>query len=593
MYRAPLRELRFVLHELIGDQRLVGLPDLPDYSQELADAVLEQAARFAEEVLAPINRSGDTTGALWTPDGVQMPQEFKKAYTKFAADGWTQLRAPTQEGGQGAPTVLGTAVEEMWASANLSFKLCPMLSQAAIEAIHQGGTQQQKDLYLPKLVSGEWTGTMNLTESQAGSDLGAIRTRATPEGDHYRISGQKIFITFGDHDYTPNIIHLVLARIDGAPQGTRGISMFIVPKVLVKDDGTLGARNDVNCVSIEHKLGIHASPTCVLSYGDRDGAVGYLIGEANRGLEYMFIMMNAARLAVGLEGYALAERAYQQALGWARERVQGRIARASGAAQKAAPIIHHPDVTRMLLTMKAHTDAARALAIYTSLQLDLAKYHDSKEVRVDALKRGELLIPIVKGWSTEIGVTMASLGIQVHGGMGFIEETGAAQFLRDARITPIYEGTTGIQANDLIGRKLGRDAGQAMQAFIDEIEAELRALPTSQAETARAVHTALDAVGQWRTVTDTLLRNYRETPESALAVAVPYLHMCGLVTGGWLMAKSYEIAVRQAASDPQFYGSKRQIARCYLEHVLPAATSFGRVVIDGAKAVLEADPALM
>ncbi len=594
MYRAPLRELRFVLHELIGARDLARLPGLADYSEEIADSVLEQAGRFAEQILAPINRSGDLAGARWTPAGVQMPPEFKQAYAQFAADGWTQLRAPSDADGQAAPAVLGTAVEELWASANLAFKLCPMLSQAAIEAIHRCGTAQQKALYLPKLVSGEWTGTMNLTETQAGSDLGAIKTRAVPDGDRYRLFGQKIFITYGDHDYTPNIIHLVLARIEGAPGGTKGISMFIVPKVLVNADGSLGERNDVNCVSIEHKLGIHASPTCVLSYGDRDGAIGYLVGEPNRGLEYMFIMMNAARLAVGLEGYALGERAYQQALGWARERTQGRPARTHAAAtDKGLPIVHHPDVKRMLLTMKAYTDAARAIALYASLQLDVAKHHDDPEARNAALMRGELLIPIVKGWSTETGVLTTSLGVQVHGGMGFIEETGAAQYYRDVRITPIYEGTTGIQANDLVGRKLGRDGGAALRAFIADIEAELLALSTQDAGVAHAVRVTLAAVGEWREASDALVRSYREAPERAFAVAVPYLMMCGVVIGAWLMTKSYEIAARKGAEDATFYASKRQIARAYVDHVLPEAAALARIIGEGAGAVLEADPALL
>jgi alkylation response protein AidB-like acyl-CoA dehydrogenase len=594
MYRAPVRELRFVMHELIGDERLAGLGALSDYSAELADSVLEQAARFAEDILAPINRLGDEVGATWTPEGVRMPPEFKKAYTQFAADGWTQLRAPVEDGGQGVPAMLGTAVEELWASANLSFKLCPMLSQGAIEAIHRCGTEEQKRLYLPKLISGEWTGTMNLTEPQAGSDLGAIKTRAVPDGDRYRLYGQKIFITYGDHDYTSNIIHLVLARIEGSPAGTKGISMFIVPKVLVNADGSLGERNDVKCVSIEHKLGIHASPTCVLSYGDTQGAIGYLVGEPNRGLEYMFIMMNAARLAVGLEGYSIAERAYQHALSYARERVQGRASRThAGASDKQLPIVHHPDVRRMLLTMKAYADAGRAIASYASLQFDLAKHHDDEATRAAALRRGELLIPIVKGWSTETGLIAASLGIQVHGGMGFIEETGAAQYLRDARITTIYEGTTGIQANDLFGRKVARDGGQTAKAFIEDIEAELKAIPVGDASVARAVTSTLAAVAQWREATETMLRAVAQTSEAALAVAVPYLMMSGTVIGGWLMTKSLEIATRRQAEDPTFYGSKRQVARCYLEHVLPEATALAKVIAEGADAIVEADPELM
>jgi alkylation response protein AidB-like acyl-CoA dehydrogenase len=591
MYRAPLRELRFVLHELVGDQQLASLAAHSEYSEELADSVLEQAGRFAEEILAPINRTGDVTGAQWKLDGVVMPPEFKKAYEQYAADGWSQLRAPAEHGGQGAPIVLGTAVEELWASANLAFKLCPMLTQAAIEAIHQCGTAKQQELYLPKLISGEWTGTMNLTESQAGSDLGAIRTRAVPDGNRFRLFGQKIFITYGDHDYTPNIIHLVLARIEGAPFGTKGISMFIVPKILVNDDGSLGIPNDVRCVSIEHKLGIHASPTCVLSYGDGEGAIGHLIGEANRGLEYMFIMMNAARLAVGLEGYALAERAYQQALSWARERVQGRPPRPSTVeGNKALPIVYHPDVKRMLLTMKAYTDAARALAIYTSQQLDFAKQHSDAAVRATALARGELLIPIMKAWSTEIGVAMTSLGIQVHGGMGFIEETGAAQYLRDARIATIYEGTTGIQANDLAGRKLARDGGETMRTLLSEIEVELAAIAQTDSAIAPTIESASKAIAMLRDVSESLVLAYRERPEQVLAVAVPYLMMCGIVLGSWMMAKTYEIAVRKQAGDPEFYRSKQQIARCYMAHILPESLALAQIVNNGAAAILDADP---
>jgi len=592
MYRAPLRELRFVLHELIGDHTLASIPHFADYSQDLADSVLEQAGKFAEEVLAPINRKGDVTGAQWTPDGVRMPPEFKEAYARFAADGWCQLRAPQEHGGTGAPSVLGTAVEELWASANLSFKLCPMLTQGTIEAIERCGTPEQKAKYLPKLVTGEWTGTMNLTEPQAGSDLGAIRTRAVREGDHYRLYGQKIFITYGDHDYTPNIIHMVLARVEGAPSGVKGISMFIVPKVLVNDDGSLGERNDVRCVSIEHKLGIHASPTCVLAYGDNGGAIGYLVGEENRGLEYMFIMMNAARLAVGLEGYAMAERAYQQALSWARERIQGRPAGAASSDGKPLPITYHPDVKRMLLTMKANADAARAISLYTSMQLDLARHHPDEQSRKAALARGELLIPIVKGFSTEIGVAMASLGVQVHGGMGFIEETGAAQHLRDARITTIYEGTTAIQANDLLNRKLGRDSGAAMRALLDDMRKELEALEIGDPVVAASRSAALRAIGALDEATSALLRTYGETPAAALGVHVPYLMLCGYAIGGWLMAKAHAIAAANVTSDPAFYRAKMQIARFYFDHILPQGRALADIVSQGGNAIADADPEL-
>jgi alkylation response protein AidB-like acyl-CoA dehydrogenase len=532
-------------------------------------------------------------GAKWTSDGVKMPAEFKQAFAKYVDAGWSQLRASPEFGGQGAPIVLGTAVEELWASSNLAFKLCPMLTQGAIEAIERCGSHEQKQLYLPKLVSGEWTGTMNLTEPVAGSDLASIRTTAAPEGDHYRLRGQKIFITYGDHDYTSNIIHMVLSRIDGAPPGIKGISLFIVPKVLVNADGSLGKRNDVRCVSIEHKLGIHASPTCVLSYGDKEGAVGYLVGEANRGLEYMFIMMNAARLSVGLEGYALAERAYQQALGYARDRVQGKPVGAKPAADgKPLPIAYHADVKRMLLTMKAHTDAARAIALYAALQLDIAKHDSRDDVKAKAQTRGELLIPIVKGWSTEMGIDMASLGVQVHGGMGFIEETGAAQFLRDVRITAIYEGTTAIQANDLIGRKIARDDGAGMRALIETMQSELKSITNRDASVSQAIEAALDGIDLLSEATTALIKSYRQQPERALAVAVPFLKLSGLVIGGWLMAKSYDIASRKQASDPDFFGSKQQIARHHLTFELPVAFGLSRIVTSNADSVVDADPAL-
>lgn len=585
MYQAPLRELRFALHELIGDEQLASFASCGDYSADFVDSVLEEAGKFAEEVLAPINRVGDTQGAKWTPNGVVMPPEFKSAYQQFAAGGWSQLRGSPEFGGQGAPAVLGTAVEELWASANLAFQLCPMLTQGAIEAIHQCGTQAQKEKYLPKMISGEWTGSMNLTESQAGSDLAAIRTRAVEEGSHYRLFGQKIFITYGDHDYTPNVIHLVLARIDGAPPGTKGLSLFIVPKVLVGDNGDLGERNDVHCVSIEHKLGIHASPTCVLAFGDKSGAIGYLIGEANRGLEYMFIMMNAARLSVGLEGYALTERAYQQALGWARSRVQGRPAgQARSADGKGLPIAFHADVKRMLLTMKANTDATRAVALYAALQLDIGHHAPDEATRKAAYTRGELLIPIVKGFTTEMGVAMTSLGIQIHGGMGFIEETGAAQYLRDVRISTIYEGTTGIQAADLIGRKVARDGGAAMYTLIDHMQSELNALPNSTA--------AVEATEALREATGSMLQKHKQSSEQALAVSVPYLMLSGLAIGGWMMAKTQQLALANLSKDAEFYGAKRQIARCYLDHVLPETWALVKIIANGAASITDSDPAL-
>ena len=595
MYRPPLKDVRFALHALTGDSRLVGLPAFPDYSAEFADDVLDQAARFAEQLLAPINALGDRTGARWTPEGVLMPPEFKDAYRQFVDAGWARLGGPADQGGLGAPIVLCSAVEEFWGSANQAFKLCPLLTRGAIEAIEHAGSVEQRERFVPRMLSGEWTGTMNLTEPQAGTDLGAIRTRAVADGDGYRIFGQKIFITYGEHDLTANIVHLVLARIDGAPAGTKGISMFIVPKFLVNADGTLGARNDLRCVSIEHKLGIRASPTCVMSYGDAGGAIGYLVGEPNRGLEYMFVMMNAARLAVGIEGYALGERAYQQALEWARQRVQGRPAGARPSADgKPATIIEHPDVKRMLLTIKAQTDAARAIALYGALQLDLAAHAADPAERRAAQARGDLLIPIIKAWSSERGQTSTSLGLQVHGGMGFIEDTGAAQTMRDVRITTIYEGTTGVQAADLLGRKLGRDGGAAMFALLDDARAQLEGLGGSAPAEARAGGAAaIAALETLRQATRDLLRLAGERRELALAVSVPYLDLCGVVLGGWKMAQTHALAVRDREQDPEFYDGQRQLARFYLGQLLPSAGALAKVVAEGATSVVDADSALL
>jgi len=587
MYRAPVKDLRFVLDELLAVQSL----PFADYSPELAESVLSEAARFAETVLDPLNQSGDREGARWTPEGVVTAKGFKDAYRQFAQGGWTQLGAESQYGGQPAPHALSTAVTEMWASANLSFKLCPMLTHGAVEALRLAGSKALRERFLPKMVSGEWTGTMVLTEPQAGSDLAQVRTRATPQGDHYRLFGQKIFITWGDHDYTDNIVHMVLARIDGAPAGVKGISLFVVPKVLVREDGTLSERNEVRCVSIEHKLGIHASPTCVLAYGDRQGAVGYLIGEPNRGLEYMFIMMNAARLAVGVEGYAVAERAFQRALEWARTRVQGRPAK---DAAPGATIIGHPDVKRMLLTMKSGTEAMRSLGLYAAFQLDLAEHHTETQVRVDAQARADLLIPIVKGWSTELGNQLAGTGVQVHGGMGFIEETGAAQYVRDARITTIYEGTTGIQANDLLGRKLGRDKGGAMSALLSDMQRELAALDETNEDLRVTKAATLEAVGLLREATQSVLKALAATPDRALAVAVPYLHLAGFTAGGWLLTRSAALACGNLkAADRDFYAAKIQTARFYAEQVLPNAVALARAVKNGTTSAAAPDAALI
>jgi alkylation response protein AidB-like acyl-CoA dehydrogenase len=599
LYQAPVTDLRFVLEELLDVAGLTALPRYQEFSSDLAASVLDQAARFAQDVLAPINRIGDSSGATFHDGVVQMPAGFRRAYQLYIEGGWTQLAAPPEFGGQGAPLVLAVAVEEMGFGANVAFMLCPLLARGAAEALEAVATESLQALLLPKIVSGEWTGTMNLTEPQAGSDLGAIRARATADGDSYRVSGQKIFITYGEHDLAPNIVHLVLARIDGAPAGIKGISLFAVPKFLVNADGSLGEHNDLRCVSIEHKLGIHASPTCVMSYGDRGGATGYLIGQPHHGLEYMFIMMNSARLSVGVQGVGLAELALQQASEWAHSRVQGRPAGASGVA--AATIAHHPDVRRMLLTMKANVEAMRALALYTAWQLDRARAETDPARAAASLARGELLIPIVKGWCTDQASELASLAVQVHGGMGFIEETGVAQTLRDARITSIYEGTTGIQANDLVGRKLGRDRGAAMTALLGDTLRELNELKGGDT-TMRSVRNAtIEAITMLRDATEALRAQVAETPARAYAVSVPYLHLCGRVLGGAMMARSAAIASARLAAggvgggggNEKFYRAKLQTARFYAEHLLPQSLSLLRIIKSGGASVAEADPELL
>ncbi|HEX5161878.1 MAG TPA: acyl-CoA dehydrogenase C-terminal domain-containing protein [Steroidobacteraceae bacterium] len=605
MYRAPVKDLRFVLDELLDGEQLRACPAFADYSSETADAVLGEAARFAETVLEPLCKSGDREGARWSATGVTMPAGFKAAYQQFCDNGWAALRGHAEFGGQNVPAALGTAVEELWASSNLAFKLCPMLTLGAVEAIQRFAAPELQQLYLPKMIRGEWTGTMNLTEPQAGSDLAQVRTRAQPAGPNYRIYGQKIFITYGEHDLAENIVHMVLARIDGAPPGVRGISLFMVPKYWVNADGSLGARNDLNCASIEHKLGIHASPTCVMMYGENEGALGVLVGEANRGLEYMFVMMNAARLSVGLEGYAQGERAFQQAAEWARTRVQGKppmpLSKVSGSASMGtssspAPIIGHPDVKRMLLGMKSTVEACRALALYAAYQLDLGGGHPDPAVRQAAQARGDLLIPIVKGFCTESGIEIASTGIQVHGGMGYIEETGAAQTLRDVRITAIYEGTTGIQSNDLIGRKFGRDRGATLATFIDEMRRTLQALAPEHPDVLRVREASLDSLDRLRNAADSLLGNLASAPDKAMAVSVPFLKLCGVTIGGWLMARAAEIAARkraQGASDREFLDAKIASAHFYATQVLPQVLTLEHIVLRGSDAVVTADAALI
>ena len=593
-YAAPLRDMQFVLKELVDLESIARLPGCEEVSADLVDAVLEEAGKFAAGVLDPLNRAGDKIGAKWSAEGVTSVPGFKEAYGQFVEAGWAAVGGEPEFGGQGLPHVLSQQLSEMWNSANMSFCLCPMLTTGAMTAIRRHGSDALRATYVPKLVSGEWTGTMNLTEPQAGSDLSAVRTRAVPEGDHYRIKGTKIFITWGEHDMVDNIVHLVLARTPDAPEGVKGISLFIVPKFLVNADGSLGARNDVKCVSIEHKLGIHGSPTCVMAYGDNDGAIGYLVGEENRGLEYMFTMMNFARLEVGVEGIAMAERAYQHALDYARQRVQGReIGVKSG---DRVSIIHHPDVRRMLMTMKAHTEAMRALAAAAAEALDHALSNPDVETKRRGQAVFDLLTPVVKGWCTEQSVEIASLGVQIHGGMGFVEETGAAQYLRDARITPIYEGTTGIQANDLVGRKLAFEKGLTAKAVIAQIKAFDRELAAHGDHPALSViRRALTAgVSRLEAATDWLLETYPANAKAAVAGAVPYLKLWGVVAGGWQMARAAVVAkhrLDEQSGDHDFYRAKLATARFHAEHILPTAYALEQAIVAGSTSVLALDEA--
>jgi len=591
-YIAPIADMKFVIEELAGLSRLTSLPAFEEATPELVDAVLGEAAKLASEVLSPLNRIGDVQGSTLNGHEVTTPDGWRDAYATFVEAGWGGLAGEPEFGGQGLPKLIATAVSEMWNSANLSFALCPMLTQGATDAIEHHAAQSLRETYLPKLVSGEWAGTMNLTEPQAGSDLSAVRTKAVPEGDHYRISGQKIFITYGEHDLTDNIIHLVLARTPDAPEGTRGISLFVVPKFLVNSDGSLGARNDVKCVSLEHKLGIHASPTAVMSYGEDGGAIGYLVGEENRGLMYMFTMMNAARHAVGLEGVAISERAYQQALEFARERIQGQPIGPSGGERAA--IIEHPDVRRMLLQMKSHTEAMRALAYVCATAYDLAANATDKDEAAAAGRRGDFLTPIVKGWSTETGIEMASLGVQIHGGMGFVEETGAAQYLRDARITTIYEGTTGIQAADLVGRKTLRDGGTAARELLAEIHEDAAALDGSDPRLV-TIKAALDqACADVRAVLDWLLAAEAQDPRLPAAASGHYLKLWGIACGGWQMANAARVCAAHLAAgtdNPVFADTKIATAHFFAAQVMPQTTALAKTIISGSDPVLELDAA--
>jgi alkylation response protein AidB-like acyl-CoA dehydrogenase len=589
-YLAPLADMKFVLGELADRKLLAQLPGFEEVTLEVAESVLDEAAKFAGGVLSPLNHSGDVESARWRDGQVLTAAGWQQAYARFIADGWNSLSGPGEYGGQNLPRVLSALVEEMWNGANVSFALCPMLTRGAIEAIELRGSAALKHKYIPRMVTGEWAGTMNLTEPQAGSDLSAVRTRAVPTADGlYRIDGQKIFITYGEHDLTGNIVHLVLARIAGAPEGVKGISLFVVPKFLVNEDGSLGARNDVHCLAIEHKLGIRASPTCVLAYGQSDGAVGELVGEANRGLEYMFLTMNAARYSVGIEGVGLSERAYQAALAYARERIQSTQVGVRGGERVA--IIRHPDVRRMLLLMKSQIEAMRALTAWVAVSLDAGRLHPQDEERQRHQGAADLMIPVVKGWCTENAVEITSLGIQVHGGLGFVEATGVAQYLRDARITPIYEGTTAIQANDLIGRKIARDGGRVAQGVMDDIRAVAAALAADPqlAGIGSALAAASGALEQSiRYVID----NYAEDIRSVSAGAVPFLKLFGVVAGGWQLGRSALIA-QQRLADPQrnragdaFYQAKIATAQFYADHVLPQTSGLAHGIVHGGAGAL-------
>ena len=586
-YVAPLKDMRFLMHELAGLEAVAQLPGCEEATPETVDAILEEASKFASEVLDPLNYSGDQEGSKWRDGAVTTPKGFPDAYRKYVEAGWGSLPVAAQWGGQGLPRLVATPVEEMWCSANMSFSLCPMLTQGALHALELCGADHLQKTFLPKMASGEWTGTMNLTEPQAGSDLALVRTRAEPQGDHFLVSGQKIFITYGEHDLAQNIVHLVLARTPTAPEGVKGISLFVVPKFMVNADGSLGKRNTATCASIEHKLGIHASPTAVLVF---DKAVGYMVGEENRGLEYMFVMMNAARFAVGLEGVAIAERAFQRALAYAKERVQGRDLVAGG---KAVPIIRHPDVRRMLMLMKSQTEAMRALAYVTAAALDAAHLHPDKEARKRNQAFVDLIIPVVKGWCTETGIEVASLGVQVHGGMGFIEETGAAQHYRDARIATIYEGTTGIQANDLVGRKIAREAGATVKVLLAELRRFDDDLGRSSSAHARALRVSLAfAVESIAECVEFILAHAGKEPRVAFAGAVPFLKLMGITCGGWQMGRAMLVAEAKLAAqdgDAKFYTAKIATARFFGDHVLSQAKGLRDSVVNGSDAVMALD----
>ncbi|MDM7456823.1 MAG: acyl-CoA dehydrogenase [Tepidimonas sp.] len=588
-FKAPVKDMLFAMEHLAQLDQIAQLPGFEEANLETAQAVLEECARLNEEVIAPLNWEGDKHPSWWQDGQVFTTPGFADAFRQYAEGGWQGLQHPTEFGGQGLPKTIGAACGEILNAANLSFALCPLLTDGAIEALLTAGSEAQKATYIPPMIEGRWTGTMNLTEPQAGSDLSLVRTRAEPQPDGtYKIFGTKIYITYGEHDMAENIVHLVLARVQGAPEGVKGISLFIVPKFLVNPDGSLGARNDVHCVSIEHKLGIKASPTCVLQYGDHGGAVGYLVGEENRGLEYMFIMMNAARYAVGVQGIAVSERAYQKAVQYARDRIQSRPV--DGSVAGAAPIIHHPDVRRMLMTMRALTEGCRAMAAVAAAAYDAAHHHPDESTRRQNQVFYEFMVPLVKGYSTEISHEVTSLGVQVHGGMGFVEETGAAQYYRDAKILTIYEGTTAIQANDLVGRKTARDGGATALAIAAQVQATEAELAASDTEAARAVQARLQAARlAYEEVVRFIVAQAKADPVAAYAGSVPYLMLAGNLMAGWQMARALLAAQRELAAgrDEAFMRAKIATARFYADHILTRCSGWRDSIVGGHASIAE------
>ena len=588
-YVAPIKDMLFNMEHLALIEQVAQMPGFEDAGLETAQAVLQECAKLNQDVLAPLNWEGDKNPSAFANGQVKTTPGFKEAFKQYGEGGWQGLQHPTEFGGQGLPKTIGAACGEMLNSANMSFALCPLLTDGAIEALLTAGSDELKNIYLEKLISGEWTGTMNLTEPQAGSDLALVRTRAEPLPDgSFKVFGTKIYITYGEHDMADNIVHLVLARVQGAPEGVKGISLFVVPKFMVNADGSLGARNDVHCVSIEHKMGIKASPTAVLQYGDHGGAIGYLVGEENRGLEYMFIMMNAARYAVGVQGIAVAERSYQKAAQFARDRVQSRPV--DGSMKTSAPIIHHPDVRRMLMTMRAYTEGCRSMATVAAAAYDASHHHPDAATRKENLVFYEFLVPLVKGFSTEMSLEVTSLGVQVHGGMGFIEETGAAQYYRDAKILTIYEGTTAIQANDLVGRKTSRDGGQTAKAIAGQIEQTEKQLKAHSDVRCHAVAKRLSAAREaFLDVVEFFVTESKNNPNAVYAGSVPYLMLAGNLMSGWQMARAMLVALEHIAKndDVAFMQAKVTTARFYADHILSKAPGARDSIVAGADSVTE------